>query len=284
MVMDRAALLSALAQDSSGTSVGLSGRPLPPGHVVDVPEVGPLYWVSEGAPSAGEMAAARAQSAASGLWPLLVDGGGSSIAHELGAGGPQEKLAYWLGEGRPSNVAEVEPERWLEERWRELIPENEANFEPDERVSSLAPAGKRWPRLAPASNQATGADDCADAMSSFLLDNRWLPDPRLVLIPAAAGSDALIAARCTLADIDDLAGHAAVLRSWEQRFGARLIALRSNTMFVSVAGRPLQRSAAVHIACEHFAFAPDNVEQNADSFPEYVEGFMGTNMWSFWWD
>lgn len=87
-----------------------------------------------------------------------------------------------------------------------------------------------------------------------------------------------------LAGIDDLAGHATVLRSWEQRFGARVIALRCDTLFASVAAAPTQRASAAHIGCEHFAFAPDNVLHNSDSFPEYVESLVGSNLWGFWWD
>jgi hypothetical protein len=55
-------------------------------------------------------------------------------------------------------------------------------------------------------------------------------------------------------------------------------------LFVSVAAAPADRVQAAHIACEHFAFAPDTVLQNADSFPEYVESVVGVNLRGFWWD
>ena len=245
-----------------------------------------MYWVSEGAPSAEDVAAARVKSGVSGLWPLLVDEGGARTIVEPGPRGSHERVFHWLGEGRPSNPVDFDPEGWLAERWPDLVAENEGNeyYEPAERVSGLAPSGIGWPGLAPAAVSIRAADAYASAMTAFVLGNGFLGQPRMALIPAASGSDALIAARCTLAGIDDLAGHAAVLRSWEQRFGARVIALRHDTLFASIAAAPTQQTSAAHIGCEHFVFAPDNVLQNSDSFPEYVEGLIDNNLWGFWWD
>jgi hypothetical protein len=286
MPMNRDVPLRALAQDPSGASVGLTQRALPPGHIVDVTGAGPLYWVSDDAPTVEDMAWARAGSAVSGLWPLLVDGGGAMTVVELAADGPQERIRYWLGEGQPSDPSEIDPERRLADQWTDLTADNEANdyYEEHERVSALAPAGTAWPGLAPQVAWDGSADDYANGMTEHLLANSWLEQPRMVLVPAVSSSDALVAGLCTLAEINDIAGHAAVLRSWEQRLGARAIALRHDTLFVSVAATPADRVQAAHIACEHFVFAPDNVLQNSDSFPDYVDTLVGTNVWGFWWD
>lgn len=285
MPINRDVLLQSLARHPSGASVGLTQRALPPGHIVEVPGAGPLYWVSEGVPTAEDVAWARAGSTVSGLWPLLVDDGGIMTVTEIGPDGPQERVCYWLGEGRPSDPSEVDPERWLADRWTDLVADNELNeyYEPDERVSALAPNGTAWPGLAPGAGQNGGADDHADVMTRHLLANGWLEQPRMVLIPAVSSSDALVAGRCTLAEIYDIAGHAAVLSSWERRLGARAIALKHDTLYVSAAA-PADRGQAAHIACEHFVFAPDNVLQNSDSFPEYVDSLVGSNLWGFWWD
>jgi hypothetical protein len=286
MLTDRDAALRALARDPSGASIGLTRRALPSGRVVDVPGAGPLYWVSEGVPMPEDVAWARAGFAVSGMWPLLVDGGGTTEVVELSPLGPVERTSHWLGEGRPTDPSAIDPERWLADQWRTVIAENEANdyYEPAERVSALAPIGTAWPGLAPTATWEGSPDDYANGVTEFLLVNGWLENPRMVLVPAVSSSDALIAARCTLAEIEDIAGHAAVLRSWEHRFGARAIALRRDTLFVSVAATLTERPQAAHIACEHFVFAPDNVLQNADSFPEYVDSLLGHNLWSFWWD
>jgi hypothetical protein len=285
MPVDRDAVLRALAQDPSGASAGLTGRALPPGHVVEVAGTEPLYWASDSAPAAEDLAWARAGSAVSGLWPLLADGGGAMEVFTAGPDGPRARVRNWLGEGQPSDQSGIDPERWLAGEWAELIADNEANdyYEPHERVSALAPAGTAWPGLCPGAAWDGSADSYADAMTEYMLANDWLEQPRMILVPAASSSDALVAARCTLAEIDDIAGHAAVLRSWEQRLGAETIALRHDTLFVSVAAAPAGQGQAAHIACEHFAFAPDLL-QNFDSFPDYVESLVGVNLWGFWWD
>ncbi|MCP9955923.1 DUF4253 domain-containing protein [Actinomadura madurae] len=50
---------------------------------------------------------------------------------------------------------------------------------------------------------------------------------------------------------------AAVLRGWEDRFGARVIGLGFNTLELSVAAPPVTTRHAVHVAAEHWAFCPD---------------------------
>lgn len=62
----------------------------------------------------------------------------------------------------------------------------------------------------------------------------------------------------------------AVLRSWEDRFGARLVGLGHATAFVSVAARPADLDQAHVLALEHYLTCPDNVEQGMCTFPEYA--------------
>lgn len=286
MHANRDALLQALVQDPSGAAVGLTRRALPPGHVVEVPGVGPLYWASDGAPTTDDMAWARAGFGISGLWPLLVEGGGVRTCTRGTSDGLESYESFWLGEGRPSEPSGIDVEGWLADGWTDLIDENEAGdyYEPGERVSAHAPNGTAWPGLAPAAAFDKAAEAYADGMTEFLLQSGWIENPRMVLVPAEFSSDALVSARCTLAEINDTAGHAAVLHSWEQRLGARAIALRYDTLFVSVAAVPASAAQAAHIACEHFVFAPDNVLQNSDSFADYVDSLLDTNLWGFWWD
>jgi hypothetical protein len=61
---------------------------------------------------------------------------------------------------------------------------------------------------------------------------------------------------------NDTAKFSAVLRSWEDRFGVRVVAANSNTLIVSVAAPPGDLDAALHLAAEHFAFCPDNLWQS----------------------
>ncbi|MER7046475.1 DUF4253 domain-containing protein [Streptomyces jumonjinensis] len=84
----------------------------------------------------------------------------------------------------------------------------------------------------------------------------------------------------------DTAKFSAVLRTWEQRFGARVVAVGFDTLHLSIATPPAQPQDALLIAAEHFAFCPDNIWQSSRShtLTSYAEQLVDTHSWEFWWD
>jgi hypothetical protein len=85
--------------------------------------------------------------------------------------------------------------------------------------------------------------------------------------------------------VDDIAKVSAVLRSWEDRFGARVVGVGFATLDLSVAAPPVEEDHALRVAAEHFAFCPDNVWQSdTPTLTAYAESIRGVNRWSFWWD
>ncbi|MFD0855438.1 DUF4253 domain-containing protein, partial [Actinomadura adrarensis] len=110
----------------------------------------------------------------------------------------------------------------------------------------------------------------------------WL----LGLVPAARGADTL-----TVAGWDGPCNHtnytqeiSAVVRSWEDRFGARVVAVGFDVLMLSVAAPPETYKHALHVAAEHLAFCPDNIRQGVGTLEEYAKGLVGADNWSFWWD
>jgi len=83
---------------------------------------------------------------------------------------------------------------------------------------------------------------------------------------------------------DDVGELAAVVRSWEERFGARVVSIGFDTLHLSVAAPPRDLDQALHIAAEHFAFCPDNVWQGPEYLRTYAAGLVDLNAWNFWWD
>ena len=73
-----------------------------------------------------------------------------------------------------------------------------------------------------------------------------------------------------------------VVRSWQQRFGARLCALGFDTIGLAVAWPPQTADHAQRVAAEHFAFCPDL--RSMTTFSEYTESLVGNPVWNFWWD
>ncbi|MEW2356080.1 DUF4253 domain-containing protein [Spirillospora sp. NPDC029432] len=139
-----------------------------------------------------------------------------------------------------------------------------------------------WPGLAEAGESARDADDAARSLAESLAGDR---DWSLGLVPAGRGADAL-----ALAGWDGPCNHtnhtqeiSAVLRSWEDRFGARVVAVGFATLMVSVAAPPVTAEHAVRVAAEHFAFCPDNWVDHS-TLEDYAETILKADHWSFWWD
>ena len=76
----------------------------------------------------------------------------------------------------------------------------------------------------------------------------------------------------------------AILRSWEDRFGAVLVGLGFATMNLVVARRPRTINEARAVAAEFAAFCPDSVHQGTESLEALAEALVDAPAWHFWWD
>lgn len=110
-------------------------------------------------------------------------------------------------------------------------------------------------------------------------------DGRLLLVPAARPADVPAALGWWGGTNYGLSGadFSAVLRSWEDRFGAVLISIGFDTMAVQVGRRPVSVEQLDALLREHYAFCPDNIDQGLP--PEvFCDGLAKWKFWSFWWD
>jgi hypothetical protein len=126
----------------------------------------------------------------------------------------------------------------------------------------------------------------ATQFARHVLEDPDLTAPRLALSPNRRSADAPadIGWSGAVNHENDTARHSAVLRSWEERFGARLVAVGTATLHLSVAAPPVDPEHALHVAAEHFAFCPDNVWQGAGSLTRYADTLVDRTSWSFWRD
>ncbi|MCO5989890.1 DUF4253 domain-containing protein [Actinoallomurus spadix] len=76
----------------------------------------------------------------------------------------------------------------------------------------------------------------------------------------------------------------AVVRSWEDRFGARLIGIGFNTLELSVAAPPMTFRHALHVAAEHWTFCPEIILQGPGTLEGHAEQICGSSLWTFWWE
>ncbi|MFJ3921557.1 DUF4253 domain-containing protein [Streptomyces sp. NPDC090022] len=258
---------------------------LPPGQMITSGEgdgdVQPL-WLSDRPATAGLWTQLHTEHTRSGLWPLLLD-----------ALDPDDDEFRPWGSGelmpeRMSSPASHDPAGLLEEWWATYtaIDEDDDMLDAKRRLAVTAPFGQAWPGIAPARSAATDPDELAAEYAQAFLTDR--PQSRLGLVAAASGSETLtVAGWCGPLNYDnDTAKFSAVIRDWEHRFGARVIAVGFSTLHLSVATPPMNEEDALLVAAEHFAFCPDNVWQGSRPYTltAYAERITGAHSWDFWWD
>ncbi|WP_254406845.1 DUF4253 domain-containing protein [Streptomyces sp. GMY02] len=260
-------------------SLGIS---LPSGLMITSDEgdggVQPL-WLSDEPASAGVWAQIREAHGDSGLWPLLL----VPLEHD-------EEFRPWAsGELFPERMSSPEshdPSTVLAQWWKEHTDfDDDDNLSRADRLAVTAPFEQAWPGLAPARETVLDPDEMAAEYAGVFVSER--PGARLGLVEAPRGADALAAVGWDgPVNYDDTGKYAAVVRSWEERFGARVVAVGFGTLHLSVAAPPADRDEALAVAAEHFAFCPDNVwqGQHRQALAAYADQLIGVNCWEFWWD
>ncbi len=232
-----------------------------------------LCWISDEPPSPRLLANVRAEHSRSGLWPLLL-----CDADEI------------YGERCTVGVVPPEPLEHID-RWRAVdvltriwdgLCQTDNDLGPAYDPESLAPFGQTCPDPASAGNLLADPDILANQLAPRFVDE----DTRLVLVPVQRGADALTALGWSGATnhVSRTAGLSAIVRSWEERFGARVLRLGPDRLDISVAAPPLASEHAARVAAEHWAFCPDRVLQESGSISAYANEIRTRRSWSFWWE
>ncbi|MFC7265687.1 DUF4253 domain-containing protein [Streptomyces lutosisoli] len=253
---------------------------LPAGHFV--PDGSPVMWYSD-QPPADPLAAwtgHQRQQHVTGLLPLLCYSDVRPAPFDLAAvdafdlEGELEKA--WRTHRRRQLARLAAPPEPVD------CPEDIEPWEDDP-----GPPFEQWPGLAPATLPSAGVDPDEAARSAFaLLADEWpyeLWDGRLALVAARRSAD--IPAVVGWDRGAPLPLLCALLRSWEDRFGARVLAAVGATLYVSVASPPRTPEQASHLALEHLLTTADNIVDDPPTpFPRYAASLLNAPLWRFWWD
>ncbi len=260
---------SALMSDPTGESLGIG---LPPGSLIDHTQEGP--WPQPALWSADDIAdsAPWPQGLPSDLRPVLFQDG-------------EEQGQWWKFALDPVTASDPnghDAATVLASLWADAVSESD---DEDDEDDTLAPFDSEWPGLAPGRATDIDPDARAAEVAADMFALGLLPSPRLVLVPVSRSADAPAAIGWTGPAGYEPTVLRAVLRSWEDRFGARLVALSADRMDLSVASPPRTTAEALAVAAEHFAFCPDNIWQGYDTMSAYAEeALIGKVHWTFWWD
>lgn len=230
------------------------GLDLPPGTV----RVQPSFWQTD-------------EPLEHTAWDRLVSVGAASGMHPVLLAPGWDDDGENLDPGRMSSADDHDAEEVLADFW-----------------ASVGDDGA-WPGLAPARPLPAGPDPdrVAADVAAGLLETPSFADGRAALVPARTTADvpSVLGWSGPANHEGDTGRLCAVLRSWEARFGIRVVALRFDVLDLSVAAPPRTLQEALPVAAEHLAFCPDNVWQGAGSLRSYAESLLDApHHWTFWWD
>ncbi|QIK72105.1 DUF4253 domain-containing protein [Propioniciclava coleopterorum] len=246
-----------LAAPAPGTAETVAALGLPNVEPV-LPEVGeqPVAWLIE-APADGRELWCRLveQFPSTGLWPLITDGHDGDI-------------------DRPWRDRELDGPGTEIGDARVVLTRSLADYagEDDEEVP-----GEPWRRTPGAPASATREQGPVDLPAPFEVQSLLLvPVTRPADAPAQLGWWGPCNYGLTGGDVS------AVLRSWEDRFGAVLVGIGFDTLTLHVDAPPAGENAT-RLAQEWFAFCPDAIDQGVESIQALAE-LAHERIWWFWWD
>jgi hypothetical protein len=186
-----------------------------------------------------------------------------------------------------SGIDDLDPADILRKLWDEEIAAWHGNAEEaddvrGERDQQIGPFSPAFPGLAPAVDQLLEPAQVGEALDQL----RW---PRRIGLAAGGHSgDVLPALGWTPGNwFDGTLPVAAVLRSWEDRFGARLAEIDMDAFTVLAQRPPRTLAAAQHLAAEMYAFAGEihiGRRWARTEVSEIAAGLLHVPLWRFWWD
>ncbi len=218
----------------------------------------PAFWMSDEPAAPGLWARLRAEHPASGLWPVLLE----------------DSAQPWsAGQIAPEPTSEIDnydPDAFMAEVWAEWT----------HPPMDVEPFGRYSPGTAPAGVRREDPDAAADRFAASLTGRP------LGLVRAARGADVLTAIGWQGARHHNpwTAPLSAVVRGWEERFGARVVGIGFDTLDLSIAAPPMTYRHARHVAAEHATFCPESIVQGGGGIIEHAEEIIGRESWSFHWE
>jgi hypothetical protein len=228
-------------------------------------------------------AALSAAHQETGLAPILLSG--------LGGDAQDTRRPWDNGEfDAPADVTQLErmdAATVLREMWGSTACEGDdedwdEEEEDEEMVAMRAPFSRQFPGLASAEDTSLSQDETQNVLTS-------LGPARLGLVPASRPADVLplIGWSGFAPGTDGTLSLAAVLRSWEDRFGARLLEVGFAEIRLLVAHPPRTHEAAQRLAAEQFAFCDECTlagQAGLSDVSSIAASLVNAPIWGFWWD
>lgn len=177
-----------------------------------------------------------------------------------------------------SELDRMDPGKVLESMWNNWLDPDEPEDEDIGGQEMRAPFSRRFPGLAPAVDQPLSVTAINAAVDS-------LPPARIGLVPASRPADVLprIGWTGAINRYPTALPLAVVLRSWEDRFGARLLQVGFADIRLLVTRPPRSEDIAQRIAAEHYAFCDESGDGLKD-VRGIAASLVDARFWDLWWD
>jgi hypothetical protein len=175
-----------------------------------------------------------------------------------------------------SGLDHMDAAQVLAEMWDGEMEDDEVE-EDEEWIAMRAPFSTQFPGLAPPGDTPLSPDRLRQTLDS-------LAAARIGLVPARRPADVLPLIGWTPSDRSDALPIAAVARSWEERFGARLLRVGFAEISLLIDRPPTSIEHAQRIAAEHFVFCDECAGHGLSDVPSITANLLETPIWTFWWD
>jgi uncharacterized protein DUF4253 len=170
----------------------------------------------------------------------------------------------------------------LRRLWDAKLPGDDAYTDGPRLVQQRAPFARDFPGLAAREDTALSADRVDAALGS-------LPPARIGLITASRPADAIAVTGWNpfdprLRSLPNALWIAAVLRSWEDRFGARLLSVGHGAQLQLLVTRaPRSFEAAQRVAAEHSVFGDGCAGRGLRDISAISAAIVNAPIWNFSW-
>ena len=218
------------------------------------------------------------ESATTGLQPILLSGLGGSTERPWDCG-------EFNGPGDVADIDLCEAASLLADGWGGHQPGAE----------ELEADGAEWwadynsmfePYVGDFPGLASAIDEDIDALRLEVALGQYLSPARIALVPATRPADVLT--RLGWLGVTNRgwtpAQVSAVLRSWEDRFGARLLEVGFADLRLVVSRPPHTLDEALPIAAEHVAFCDECARMGLRHVRMIAQTLVDNPFWDFWWD
>lgn len=241
----------------------------------------PVAWATvDPVPGSGRICVALSElHPETGLVPIQLDGlsGDTRRPWDDGEFGRPED---------PRGAHRLDVGALLEDRWNDWVSWPEED-DPDY-TERRAPFTLRWPGLAVPEHRLLTPAEWEQALELLPLirkRHRATPAARIGLVAADRPADVLpvIGWEGLLNRGESVLPLTAVLRSWEDRFGARLMDVGFADIRLLVEHPPRTLAAAQRIAAEHIVLAAECIDGFRD-IQQIGARLVNAPIWTFWWD